>query len=106
MNNIDNSCCYCWCVYIDNFDEFIKYISCRFGKFSSDLTCFKGFYHDSYYIYLYVDKHVNLDALYELTYTNNFIVSLGENDNYKYMGEFQGRRNKLEKLNKISNEDI
>lgn len=93
---------YCWRVHIRNFDDFIMYIRNRFGKFStSDMYGFKNFY-DGDYIYLYVDL-TDINSLYTLTYTSNHISHVVEDGLCDYMGEFLNRRNKLEKLNIISN---
>lgn len=96
-----------WTVHISNFDSFIDYILCRYNTIKTlDLHRFKNYYRNSDYLYLCISDEDYTDGSYALYY-EKYEDSQKEwldTDKWKDMGEFLNRRNKLEKINNLSNE--
>lgn len=94
-----------WKVHYKNFDKFIVYIYRYYGNFlNEDLTHFKNYYNGCNYLYLLLDNRYDNDKIYNLAYTDYTNDSIGwlKDNCYKDMGEFYGRKEKLERLNNIS----
>ena len=92
-----------WKVHIRNYDSFISYILKMYKNFNNeDMYCFRSSYRGEDYIYLVVKY--NEDGTYRLSYsvnTDNSRRWLIIND-WKYKGEYNGRREKLERLAVVS----
>lgn len=91
-----------WKVHISNFDSFISYILERYKNFNNinDLKYFKDYFNHGTFIYLFIDIEDN--GLYTLAYTNYRDKKWADTQEWKYMGEFYGRRDKLKRLEIIS----
>ena len=94
-----------WLVRINNFEAFVDYISEKYKIFSNDLMHFKGYYDNNNYLYLLIDnKNLNIGE-YRLTYADyddRTRLWLSDINNWEYQGEFLGRKQKLDRLYKIS----
>lgn len=98
-----------WKVHYNNFDNFVKFISRKFtGKkinLKVDEIChFSYYYHyEDEYLYLCLSNN-NFNEEYILSYTqfNSHDEGWLKKNNYEYMGEFLGRKQKLERLNNIN----
>lgn len=92
-----------WKVHISNFNCFVRYLYQKYGKFcnTSGIEYFKNYYkyNGPDYIYLCIDDDFNVDGNgYHLSYSRNFLGT----DTWEYMGEYNGRKDKLIKLDKLS----
>lgn len=102
-----------WKVHIRNYDSFIDYINKKYcdQSFGDDIyhvDLIKKIYYDNVdginYRFLSVDDYRGISGNYylrQMCYSNeSFSVLISES--WKYMGEFNGRKQKLDRLNKIS----
>ena len=97
-----------WKVHIRNFDIFVNYLMNEYDEFVNELYHFKNYYEYSQYLYLFVDKFDDYPyTKYKMTFVENDMIGQWKKDdrnniNVKYMGEFNPRKEKLKKLNGIS----
>ncbi len=94
-----------WKVHKNNFNSFASYLRKKYKKFSN-ITMIEDFINyydkvDSKYLYLYIEDGIELNK-YHLTY-NSILDSSEDDDYYEYMGEFNNRKDKLNKLKDINN---
>lgn len=97
-------------VHRDDYDEFMAYLYIKYELHISDLTNirrknFKQYYEDdgfgnkNDYLYLFVECE---NDYFKILYT--FVHSNWKRDwivDWTYMGEFNSRKKKLDKLNKL-----
>ncbi len=92
-----------WKVHISNFNCFVKYLRQKYGNFCNISGIEFFIYYYKYtgldYIYLCVDDDFSaVENVYHLSYSTNFLNT----DKWEYMGEYNGRKDKLIELDKLS----
>lgn len=90
-----------WKVHIKDFESFVKYLLSEYKYFSNELYHFKNNYDTNYnYLYLFITKLSN--SKYRMTFSDSLSIHNTDTSHFTYMGEFNGRKEKLKFLNEIS----
>lgn len=91
-------------VHRNNFDSFIAFLLRKYKDFQNyDLNDFKPYYNNSDYLYLCIQYHYSYNK-FIMTYMNYSLESAEwyKRNSVSYCGEYHARREKLERLDKLS----